>query len=182
MSKIVIRTAKPADIVNIYRLLAKSDEFPGLRLGHIVEPMAIQTILTLIQSGYVAVADLSGHVVGTIGFAVFPLPWSGEPVLYSSWFAVQPHLYESGVMQALIRNAIKHAETVDVKVHLQLSKNMLQNLDAEVLSTLGLQDRGNVFTFEKTASDDEYTEAENEQQESELGAGNDPESADDKTS
>ncbi len=180
MSKIVIRPAKPADVINIYRMLSRSSEFPGMRLGQIVEPMAIQMILNLIQSGYVAVADLSGHVVGTIGFAAFVLPWSSETVLYSAWLAVQPHLYKSGVIHALVRSAVKHADKVDVKVHLQLSTTLLENLDEEALTTLNLKDRGKVFTFEKAAAvdDNELLASESGQEESELGADNESERAD----
>ncbi len=177
MSKIVIRAAKPSDVVNIYRLLSKSDEFPGMRLGQAIEPMTIQIVLNLINSGYVAVADLSGHVVGSIGLTAFPLPWSGEPVLYSTWLAAQPHHYSSGVIPALLRSVIKHADKVNIKVHLQLSNKVLENLDDESIAKLGIQDRGKVFTFEK-AVESESLDEEDEQEEPELGAGAEPESAD----
>ena len=143
MAKIVIRKATNEDIVRIFRLF-KGAKSPRIRTGRVDVDRAYQFTLVLIQSGYVAVADLNGNLVGTIGISAFQAPGSKDMVLNSEWLYVQPKYREDGLAQSLISAALRFARKVNTELKLHICEEDYQQFGADIL-TMGLREAGRVF-------------------------------------
>lgn len=110
-AKVKIRKAEPRDVTALYRLLSE-----GEKNHRTVEPnegLAYKHILDLIVQGYVAVAEHSGRVVGSIGFGVYSPGYSFESIYDCEWFEVLPSYKATGIGLALLRNALKKADELN---------------------------------------------------------------------
>lgn len=143
MAKIVIRKATNEDIVRIFRLF-KGAKSPRIRTGRVDADRAYQFTLVLIQSGYVAVADLNGNLVGTIGLSAFQAPGSKDMVLNSEWLYVQPKYREDGLAQSLISAALRFARKVNTELKLHICEEDYQQFGADI-SAMGMREAGRVF-------------------------------------
>lgn len=153
--KIVLRKAESRDVVNLVKFLRHANTVsPAYDEGRMNENRAYQFILTLIQNGYVIVADLSGNLVGTIGCALYQRPWSAQGCLSlaSEWFFIQPHLKDSGLGGALLSKALKFAVDKKADFDILLCNPDLDALSLEFLKRCGLRSAGQLFTNRMTQS------------------------------
>lgn len=110
-AKVKIRKAEPRDVTALYRLLSE-----GEKNHRTVEPdegRAYRHILELIVQGYVAVAEHSGRVVGSIGFAAYSPGYSFESIYDCEWFEVLPSYKATGIGLALLRNALRKGDELN---------------------------------------------------------------------
>lgn len=103
---IKIRRGKPVDASNLLRLLLSCHE-EGAAFPEPDEGMAIRWISGVLTEGYVLVADLSGRIIGSVGFTTFNFPWSPKPYLYLEWMYVQKGFRNHKAFDAMI--AASHA-------------------------------------------------------------------------
>lgn len=100
--QVTIRQAKPYDVSNLCRLLEQvwhdaEGEYP--------EPdqyRVINWVTSIINDGYVVVAEKSGRLVGTIALTNYQFPWSPKWYLYTDWMYVSKSFREGGVFDALL--------------------------------------------------------------------------------
>ena len=147
--KIVLRKAENRDVVNLVKFLRHANTvFPAYDEARMSENGAYQFILTLVQKGYVIVADLSGNLVGTIGCAIYQRPWSAPKCLTvaSEWFFIQPHLKDSGLAGALLSKALKRAVELNADFDILFCDPDLDALSVEFLAKLRLRPAGRLFT------------------------------------
>lgn len=149
MAKIVIRRAVSDDIVRIKRLL-QENKTPLIRVGRTDENKAYQFALALIQMGYVAVADLNGNIVGTIGCAAFPAPASNDIVLNGEWLYVQPKYRSDGLATALIRAALRYARKMNAELALRISIQDHEDFGKE-LHAFGMKEAGRTLILGRNA-------------------------------
>lgn len=145
MAKLIVRASTNLDVVKIYRLLMEATDPPDIRIGRTNANKAIQFILNTMQSGYVAVADLEGNVVGVCSLCVLRPPWTDDVVLNLEHFYTQPKYRSTGVPAALLRNALREAAKHDLRVRLHLGDRDVNDVGVETLASLGLRPAGQVF-------------------------------------
>jgi len=123
----VIRRATAPDVVNLYRLVSKQDDFS--MLGQPDEARALAFVLDLINNGYVVVAENSGRLVGSIGFAVHQPPPAFKWVLDGEWFFIVPSYRDSGVgadlLDAAIQAADKHSAPIRMTLNAQIATEIV---------------------------------------------------------
>ena len=145
MPKIVIRRADALDFVKLLRLLTEAKDPPGIRVGALNPIKISQFLLSTIQGGHVAVADLGGNIVGTMACAAILPPWSDEWVLSSEFVYVQPAHRAGGVPRALMANVLKEARRAKVNLRLHLSERDIAMIGDMTLKTSGMRPAGRVF-------------------------------------
>jgi len=100
--KIEIRLASPKDIVNIGKILEDADQ--RMLSGHapVDDVRMYEWILGIISRGIVAVADLSGRVVGAIGASAYQPGWSRVWVMDVDFFYVLPKFRDARIDDELL--------------------------------------------------------------------------------
>ena len=116
-----IRKAVPSDVVNLYRLVSTQDDL--FAFGRPDEARALAFVLDLITRGYVVVAEHSGRLVGTIGFALYPPSISKDPVMDCEWFCVVPSYRDADVGSQLLDPVMKTADNYKAQVRLRASES-----------------------------------------------------------
>lgn len=123
------RRATPLDAVNLYRLQVDeeskanivSDEDQAARLMH---------ILTVIETGYVSVVEISGRIVGSIGFAPGGAPYAKQRSLVSEWAFLAPSARSPKLVARLVagvtRFADKYKTAIQVSLRVGIPKSILR--------------------------------------------------------
>ena len=135
-AEIRVRAATLADTVNVTKFCLKADAWGG-RSGRTDEKRVYQFVFGLISMGLVAIADLSGNVVGAIGVLAIQPSHTEEWSVYVDWLKVQGHLKDSGVAQSLLRFALRFAQKRNSNLLLNLSETDLEQIGVEHLRSVG---------------------------------------------
>lgn len=135
-AEIRVRAATLADTVNVTKFCLKADAWGG-RSGRTDEKRVYQFVFGLISMGLVAIADLSGNVVGSIGVLAIQPSHTEEWSVYVDWLKVQSHLKDSGVAQSLLRFALRFAQKRNSNLLLNLSETDLEQIGVEHLRSVG---------------------------------------------
>ena len=143
---IVVRRARPADCVNIYRLLKPLLEAQPVKPD---DGKSIAYVLHLIGSAYVVVADLSGRVVGASVCSAYPPPSSRELLIDMEYLAAAPGFEQRGVKEALLRNVFVYARKNDAALRMALSPEESAALGENMRKT-GFALVSHVFTIERS--------------------------------
>lgn len=102
MGKIVIKRAKPLDVVKVARLLYQAyDEQEGM-YPEPNELMVLNWVTGIMNEGHILIAEKEGRVIGSIGISNYRFPWSEKWYLYVDWLFVSKGFREGGVFEALM--------------------------------------------------------------------------------
>jgi ribosomal protein S18 acetylase RimI-like enzyme len=137
-AEIRVRAATLADSVNVTKFCLKADAWGG-RSGRTDEKRVYQFVFGLISMGLVAIADLSGNVVGSIGVLAIQPSHTEEWSVYVDWLKVQSHLKDSGAAQSLLRFALRFAKKRNSNLLLNLSHTDLEQIGVEYLRSVGFE-------------------------------------------
>jgi N-acetylglutamate synthase-like GNAT family acetyltransferase len=143
---IVVRRARPADCVNIHRLLKPLLEAQPVQPD---DGKAIAYVLHLIENAYVVVADLSGRVVGASVCSAYPPPSSRELLLDMEYLAAAPGFEQRGVKEALLRNVFQYARKNGAALRMALSPEESAALGENMRKT-GFVLASHVFTIARS--------------------------------
>lgn len=135
-SKIKVRLATPKDNVAVGKLLMDVD--PRLQLGYapVNDVRLYQWILEIIQTGVLAVADLSGRIVGVLGATPYQPPWSLQYAYDVDFFYILDSFRGEGLEEHLLSAVEGHvdgiSEQVGYEVPLTLQINTGDRAEAKV--------------------------------------------------
>lgn len=110
--KIVVRRAVPKDVVNIAKLLTAGWNEQTVEYAPIDNMRSYRWLLTIIEEGFVAVADLNGRIVGASCASPYMPSWSLQWLLDMEFIFVLPSFRESGVTENLINAVTGFADEV----------------------------------------------------------------------
>lgn len=111
LPEIKIRPAAPLDAANIARLLKASLETGvASRLVRVDDIRLLQHVTDVLTTSFVAVADVSGRLVGVIALQASKLPWSEDFVLSEVWGYVVPKFLQRGARELLLKTAEDFAD------------------------------------------------------------------------
>lgn len=98
-----IRKANPDDIVNIVKCLRHGWNDKTIEYAPIDDLRGYGWILSILQEGMIAVADLSGRIVGAACASPYRQPWSLQWMLDMEFLYVLPNFRGEGVAEGLMR-------------------------------------------------------------------------------
>ncbi len=99
---VTIKQAKPYDVSNICRLLEQAVHDNEGLYPEPDQHMAIQWVTSILNEGYVVVAEKSGRLVGSVAVTNYRFPWSLKWYLYVDWMFVSRKFREGGVFDGLM--------------------------------------------------------------------------------
>ena len=114
--KIVIRPAEPKDNVNIFKLLMKGWNEQVVEYAPVDDLRGYLWILRIIEEGFLAVADLSGRIVGAACAQPFRPPWSREWMADMEFLYIDPKFRADGLHRELLRAVESWADKVNLTV------------------------------------------------------------------
>lgn len=110
-----IRAATALDAVNLYQVLVAEEEKTDTGLAF-DETARLVHIINIIATGYVLVAEKSGRLVGSAGFANGAPGYASESVLASDWLWLLPSLRNTDTGKRLIQKLVaKLTKFADLK-------------------------------------------------------------------
>lgn len=111
---ILVRLARPDDVVAIYEILARSlEEIPHYPEAH--EAAALAWILRVFHVGAAPVATVEGEILGSLGLEPRPFPWAPDLwFLGLAWCWVEPGDRDGPTPMALVTMAQRFAATKGV--------------------------------------------------------------------
>ena len=108
-TRLYIRRAKPLDAVNLYRLLVDEEKRAGTEVPY-DEAARLAHVLTVIETGYVSVAVLSGRIIGSIGAVPSALRYVKELSLAGEWLVILPSFRDTPVGRKLVEGLVRFAD------------------------------------------------------------------------
>ena len=138
VAEIRVRAATLADSVNVTKFCLKTGAWDG-RSGPANEKRVYQFVFGMISRDLVAIADLSGNVVGTIGCIAIQPTHTEQWSVFVDWLKVQSHLKDSGVAQSLLRFALRIAKKNGSGLLLNLCDQDIEQIGADALRELGFE-------------------------------------------
>ena len=106
---VTIRPATALDAVNIAKLLK-------LTLGghqdtlRVNDEKTVKWVMSTLETAFVAVADMSGRIVGSIAMSPMQQPWSDDWFMGETWFAVKPSIHTRDTDERLLEKAEEFAD------------------------------------------------------------------------
>jgi GNAT superfamily N-acetyltransferase len=118
--KIQVRTAQPKDIVNIGKLLKHGWYEQSVEYAPVDDLRGYQWILSILEEGFCAVADLNGRIVGASACSPFRCPWSQQWMLDVDFYYVMENFRRDGISDALLKAVEGFADKVELSLTLNL--------------------------------------------------------------
>lgn len=138
VAEIRVRAATLADSVNVTKFCLKTGAWDG-RSGPANEKRVYQFVFGMISRDLVAIADLSGNVVGSIGCIAIQPTHTEQWSVFVDWLKVQSHLKDSGVAQSLLRFALRIAKKNGSGLLLNLCDQDIEQIGADALREFGFE-------------------------------------------
>lgn len=113
---IKIRPARPDDVVNIVKLLRKGWREQVVEYAEIDDLRGYAWILGIIEEGFIAVADLSGRIVGAACASPFRPPWSLVWMADMEFLYVDPNFRDHGTTEGLLDAVTGWADKVNLSL------------------------------------------------------------------
>ena len=107
---IKVRRAEPKDIVNIAKLLKGGWRQQTLQFAPIDDACGYRWILSILEQGFVVVADLNGRIVGTASAEPYRPNWSRKWLMDMSFLYVLPSFRRDGIAEKLIQAVTNFAD------------------------------------------------------------------------
>jgi GNAT superfamily N-acetyltransferase len=108
-TRLRIRRAKSLDAVNLYRLLVDEEKRAGIGVPF-DEAARLAHVLTVIETGFVSVAVLSGRIVGSIGAVPSAPRYAKELTLTGDWLVTLPSFRDTPVGRKLVEGLVRFAD------------------------------------------------------------------------
>lgn len=115
-TKVVIRKAKVTDAVNIFKLLQRGWDAQVVEYSDYDDVKGMIWILSIIEEGFIAVADISGRIVGAACASPFMPPWSRQWMLDMEFLYIDPNCRADGVAQKLLEAVVGFADKVNLSL------------------------------------------------------------------
>jgi len=113
---ILVRRAEPRDCVNIAKLLSEGWNEQTVEYAPVDDLRGYRWILDILEVGFVAVADLSGRIVGAAGLAPYRPAWSQSTMLELEFLYILPAFRGEDVAKELIRSVEAFADKVEMSM------------------------------------------------------------------
>lgn len=97
-----VRKAEPKDVVNICKLLKAGWNEQTVEYAPVDDLRGYKWILSILEEGLVAVADLNGRIVGAACASPYRPPWSLQWMLDMEFLYILPSFREAGVAEDLL--------------------------------------------------------------------------------
>lgn len=110
--KIKVRKAVPKDVVNIAKLLTSGWNEQTVEYAPIDDLRGYRWILSIIEEGFVAVADLNGRIVGASCASPYKPAWSHQWMLDMEFLHIIPSFRGAGVAEQLEKAVTGFADSV----------------------------------------------------------------------
>jgi len=140
---VTIRPATALDAVNIAKLLKRTlgADQDALRVN---DQKTVKWVMDTLETAFVAVADLSGRVVGSIAMLPMQQPWSDDWFMGEAWYAVKPSVQTEGTAADLLEQAEMFADKKRIPLFFKVPAG---DVDKETLlsSRLGYHHMGNAY-------------------------------------
>lgn len=173
-----IRRANQEDIIRIFKVIKEALGDTGLRYPPVDRDTAITWISDVIRyDGLVYVAEVSGRIVGSIGFQPMEFPWA-DKAHKNRWYYANVWLYvhqgyrKYGTAEALINKAKIFAKSAGVLLAVGTTLEKNSELKERFLRMQGLTYVGGSFLYQEHIHDPNSAEGvevkENEQSKSIL--------------
>lgn len=107
---IKVRRAEPKDIVNIAKLLKGGWNQQTLKFAPIDDACGYKWILSILEEGFVVVADLNGRIIGTACAEPYRPHWSHTWLMDMAFLYVLPSFRRDGVAEKLIQAVTNFAD------------------------------------------------------------------------
>jgi GNAT superfamily N-acetyltransferase len=118
--KIQVRNAQPKDVVNIAKLLKQGWYEQTVEYAPVEDLRGYKWIISVLEEGFVAVADLNGRIVGAAACSPFRCPWSLDWMLDVDFFYVMENFRREGVSDKLLKAVEGFADKVELSLTLNL--------------------------------------------------------------
>jgi GNAT superfamily N-acetyltransferase len=138
VAEIRVRAATLADSVNVTKFCLKTGAWDG-RSGPTNEKRVYQFVFGMISRDLVAIADLSGNVVGSIGCIAIQPTHTEQWSVYVDWLKVQSHLKDSGIARSLLRFALRIAKKNGSGLLLNLCDQDIEQIGADTMQEFGFE-------------------------------------------
>lgn len=109
-----VRKAETKDIVNIAKLLKSGWKDQIVEYAPIDDLRGYRWLLSIIETGFLAVADLNGRIVGAACVIPFKPPWSTQWLLDMQFLYIMPNFRQAGVAEGLISAVQGFADKVEL--------------------------------------------------------------------
>jgi GNAT superfamily N-acetyltransferase len=119
--KIRVRKAEPRDVVNIIKVLQKGWDEQTVEYAPVDDLRAYRWILSIIEEGFLAVADLNGRIVGTACVSPYRPPWSQQWFGDVEFLYVLPAFRDAGVMDELLKAIETYADKFEANLTFGIS-------------------------------------------------------------
>ncbi len=119
-----IRRATPLDVVNLYRLQLDEERKANATLAEEDQSARLMHILTVIETGYVSVVEISGRIVGSIGFAPGGAPYHKARSLVSEWAFLTASFRHPKIVARLVAGVTRFADKYSAPVIVSLSDEL----------------------------------------------------------
>lgn len=159
-SALKIRAATALDAVNLYQLLVDEEEKSEIGLAF-DETARVAHILNTIATGYVLVAEKSGRIVGSVGFANGAPGYATESILVSEWLWLLPSLRNKDTGNRLARvfleklTAFADLKAVQTRIFIPAGSKLSAALEAQ-----GFKAKAAMYVREPGMIDDATAEPE----------------------
>lgn len=100
--KIKVRHAAPKDVVNIVKLLQQGWNEQTVEYAPVDDLRGYKWILSILEEGMIAVADLNGRIVGAACASPYRPPWSQQWMLDMEFLYILPTFRGEGVVEGLL--------------------------------------------------------------------------------
>jgi GNAT superfamily N-acetyltransferase len=157
-AQIKIRQAQPLDVSNLVRLLDQSITDDGNGYPPPDYYMAINWVTSILNEGYVVVAEKSGRLIGTIAVTNFRFPWSPRWFLYVDWMFVSRNFREGGVFAGLMKVIHAYADDRGAPIWGGISSGKDATLKDRLMRMSGYQYLGGQFIREPETKDGQRQE------------------------
>lgn len=114
--KIRVRHAEPKDCVNIVKLLQQGWNEQTVEYAPVDDLRGYKWILSILEEGMIAVADLNGRIVGAACASPYRPPWSREWMLDMEFLYILPTFRGDGVAEGLLDAIQKFADRFNLSV------------------------------------------------------------------
>ncbi len=155
--QLIVRPATALDAVNIYKGL-RTEEQRRVTNGDIVpeydEAAKIAHILTTIATGYVVVVELSGRIIGSLGFVNGAQGYETKNKLSSAWSFLVPAIRREDVVNRVIASVVAFANKVETRVEL-----IVDNELASLWENHGFESAASLLIYngDEEQADEEFT-------------------------
>jgi GNAT superfamily N-acetyltransferase len=128
--RLKIRPAAPLDAANIVRLLKQCWEETGaVQFARVNDQKAMQYVVQTLGMSFVAVAEISGRIVGVLALTPFKEPWSDDVAMAEEWYYVVPSFRSRGAAALLLREAELFCDSQQVPMLFGINASQPRELD-----------------------------------------------------